>query len=103
MSVVLPEPDGPMMAIHSPAATSKLTSSRARTAPKLLETFPTSTSGVIVIGSFAPQNLGRPDASQKPERQSAGKSHGQHQRQRSRPDHSPRRNCRVENAPPDPL
>ncbi len=39
MSVVLPEPEGPMMAIHSPASTRKETPSSARTFPNSLRRF----------------------------------------------------------------
>src|ERR1700736_1462905 len=58
IKVVLPEPDGPMMAIHSPASTSKLTPPSARTASNRFSRFSTCTRGVIILpAKFLPDAL----------------------------------------------
>ena len=51
MSVVLPEPDGPMSATHSAAPTLKLSPSRARSAPYFLTRFSIATCGAAVFCS----------------------------------------------------
>ena len=52
MSVVLPEPEGPMMAIHSPSSMVKETPSRAQTLPKSLRRFSIwTTEGMVLAGT----------------------------------------------------
>ena len=66
ISVVLPEPDGPMMAIHSPASTSKLTRSSARTSPKRFSSCSTWTSGaIILLAKFPPDARAPAGAAEK--------------------------------------
>src|SRR6267378_2445944 len=54
MSVVLPEPDGPIIAIHSPDSTSKLTWPRARTASNRFSRSSTWTKGAIILPAIFP-------------------------------------------------
>src|ERR1700730_10226200 len=49
IKVVLPEPDGPMSATHSPGATVKVTSSRARNEPYCLTNDSTTTCGEFFV------------------------------------------------------
>src|ERR1039457_2798703 len=80
-SVVLPDPDGPMIAIHCPASATRLTRSSAFTGaaqplPYAFVTFSSSTNAMLL---FSAQNHGRPDA---PDARRRGQRGGRRHRQR---------------------
>src|ERR1022692_1123889 len=80
-SVVLPDPDGPMIAIHCPASATRLTRSSAFTGaaqplPYAFVTFSSSTNAMLL---FSAQNYGRPDA---PDARRRGQRGGRRHRQR---------------------
>src|SRR5262245_28687864 len=66
ISVVLPEPDGPITASHSPPAISNETSSKAAVSPKRFVTCSTS------INSFFLEGHARLDRHRDPERMERG-------------------------------
>ena len=77
MSVVFPEPEGPMRATHSAAWTSKLRSSIARNDPYFLTRFSIATCGAAVFvpaesgrerSRFTSKNRGRAHAGETPQR-----------------------------------
>src|SRR6185369_3476831 len=104
--VDLPEPEGPMTASHSPGATSRETSSRARMTPPLLSARAgyRRLTWLSLITSFSPQDVSRlnpPDQRYWHNRGDEGDHDSAHQDHRQHPQAHTHRGMEIRPADPD--